>query len=408
MKPNRWQLVVCSASHRTSSLEQREPLQISKHQLPIANGCLGGLLDLRESLILSTCNRVEFYFVVGDDSDPMNSVREFYKRCRNLDIAPFRDVFRVRKDSHAASHLFRVAAGLDSMVLGENQVLGQLKEAYSSSCAVKSTGKVIHRLFHQAFRVGKQVRSDTEMGKGACSVATAAVEMLKDKINGLQDPSILLIGINQMVNIAAMKLTRMKRCHLTIANRSPERAAFLASKFGAESCGLESLTDRISEADIVISCTASQQPIITTEMLSQQSLKRNKDKCILMDLAIPRDISYAQKQDASYEVYDLEDIKSFVESQQNRRMKAIPQAEEIIDTRLREFTNWYEHVQNEPVYNGDGRAIEAIRMEEISPLLSKLTPEMQAELEKASQKLVSRVVKITRRTEAGLESEDNG
>jgi glutamyl-tRNA reductase len=357
VRPSTWQLVLCGTSHKTSALEQREPLQIATHEMAAANACLRDLAELRESVVLSTCNRIEFYFVREGENDPMDSVARFYDQYREIDIAPLRVLFHVSSGTQAAAHLFRVAAGIDSMVLGENQILGQVKDAYSSACAVKSTGKVLHRLFHQAFRVGKQVRSDTEMGRGACSVSTAAVEMLKPKIDALDRPAILLVGVNQMIQMAAMKLARIENSHLRFANRSPKKAASLAVKYGAESHGLEHLTELIASSDVVMSCTSSTEPIITRQMLSDQAQRRNQGMCILMDLAIPRDIDCVRKRDTTYEVYDLEDVRRFVEGEQNRRVQAIPQAEEIIESRLREFAYWYEHVQNELVYSGNGQAL---------------------------------------------------
>jgi glutamyl-tRNA reductase len=336
------QLIACGVTHRSSSLEQRESLQIGNEELRAANVCLGGLPGVMESLILSTCNRVEFYCVLGGQPAPLDLITEFYRCFRGTDSMIVRDLFVTRRGTEAASHLFRVAAGVDSMVLGETQILGQVKDAYSTACEAKSTGKVIHHLFHEAFRVGKQVRTNTDLGKGACSVSTAAVEMLKEQLSSLERPSILFVGVNQMVALASSKLAGMDGCRLIFANRSPEKAAVLAARYGAESCGLDRLTGLIAEADVVISCTSSPEPVITRRMLLDQARSRCRGKCILVDLAIPRDIDYPQKCGATYEVFDLEDVKRFAETQQVRRIQAIPQAEEIIDNRLGAFARWYE------------------------------------------------------------------
>jgi glutamyl-tRNA reductase len=391
-----WQLVLCGISHKTASLEQRESVQIAREELPSANACLRSLPELSESLVLSTCNRIEFYCILDSARDPLDAIAEFYAKFRSLDAAPVRGLFYVKEGMAAAEHLFRVAAGIDSMVLGENQILGQVKEAYSSACAVQGAGKILHRLFHQAFRIGKQVRTDTEMGRGACSVSSAAVEMLSHKIAAIAAPSILFIGANQMIGLAAMKLARVECVRLAFANRSPAKAAHLAAKFGGEGHGIDRLTDLMADADVVISCTSSPGPVISRRMLDEQCGRRKRGRCVLMDLAIPRDIDCEHKCGDGYEVFDLEDVKRFVESQQNRRADAIPQAEEIIDHRLREFAYWYEHVQHEPVYCGNGRALESVCREELAPLIQKLTPELRAELERTSRRLVERVLQITR------------
>lgn len=391
-----WHLVVCGISHKTATLKQREAVQIGREELPSANACLRGLPGILESIVLSTCNRVEFYCILEHGCDPLATMGDFYTRFRSLETKPARELFYVKEGMDAAEHLFRVAAGIDSMVLGENQILGQVKDAYSSACAVRSAGKVMHRLLHQAFRVGKQVRTDTEMGRGACSVSSAAIEMLSDQIAAVDAPSILFVGANQMIGLAAMKLARVPCVRLAFANRTPAKAALLATKYGGESHGIEDLTELIARSDIVISCTSSPEPVITPRMLEAQAGQRRRDRCVLLDLAVPRDIDCDTKQGDGYEVFDLEDVKHYVESQQSRRVNAIPQAEEIIGHRLREFAYWYEHVQNDVAYSGNGQALEMARQEEIAALIEKLSPELQAELDRTSRRLVERAVQIAR------------
>lgn len=391
-----WHLVVCGISHKTATLKQREAVQIAREELPSANACQRGLSGVLESLIVTTCNRVEFYCVVERGCNPLDAVTEFYAKFRSLDATLSRDFFYVKEGMDAAEHLFRVAAGIDSMVLGENQILVQVKEAYSSACAVRSAGKVMHRLLHQAFRVGKQVRTDTEMGRGACSVSSAAVEMLSERIAAVDAPSILFVGANQMIGLAAMKLARGTGARLAFANRTPAKALLLATKYGGDSHGIEQLTELISQADVVISCTSSPEPVISRPMLEAQAQRRHRERCILLDLAVPRDIDCEEKQGDGFEVFDLEDVKNFVEHQQSRRVNAIPQAEEIIDHRLREFSYWYEHVQHDLAYGGNGEAVETARQEELAPLIDKLTPDLQAELEQTSRRLVARVMQIAR------------
>jgi glutamyl-tRNA reductase len=398
-----WQLVMCGTSHKDASLQQREKLQIARHELADANSCLRESAGITESIIVVTCNRIEFYFVHDGDGGPMDAVVSFYQSFRKADIARLTNLFHVRPGLAAAEHLFRVAAGIDSMVLGENQILGQVKDAYSSACSVKSTGKVLHRLFHQAFRVGKQVRTDTEMGKGACSVSTAAVAMLQPRIQAIVAPHFVFVGANQMIHMAARKLSRIADAHLTFANRSPERAANLADKYGGDSYGLGELGHLIAQADVVISCTAATEPVITQGMLRDQARQRVKGPCILMDLAVPRDIDCPEKRGDGYEAFDLEDVRRHVEGEQNRRAQAIPQAEEIIESRLREFAYWYEHVQSDLVCSGNGHALEAARQDALASLREKLPPELRGELENASRQLVERIVHLMQRNSSRVE-----
>jgi glutamyl-tRNA reductase len=191
-KAQSWNLIVCGINHGNSTSEDRGPLQIGNDDIARAHSVFSSLPGIMESTILSTCNRIEFYFIKDNESEPFEILRSLLK---NLDVTPLRDKFYIKKGKHVAEHLFKVSAGMDSMVLGENQILGQVKAGYSSACSVKAAGKIIHRMFHQAFRAGKQVRADTEMGKGACSVSTAAVGLAKSKIGKSDRPDILFIGV---------------------------------------------------------------------------------------------------------------------------------------------------------------------------------------------------------------------
>ena len=397
MKPGGWRLVVCGISHKTSTLDEREPVQIGNDELARANALFGSLPMVMESVIITTCNRVEFFFITGRGEVPFDVVADFYRQFNDRDITALQGLFHTRKGTHAVDHLFRVTGGIDSMVLGENQILGQVKGAYSSACAVKSVGKVLHRLFHQAFRVGKQVRSETEMGKGACSVSSAAVGMLASRTDSLDRPAILFVGANQMIDLAAGKLAGLHHSRLMFANRTVEKAAALSEKYGGEGFGLDKLPGLMSRADVVITCTSSKEPVIRRNMVEQVVADRVSGGIIIVDLAIPRDVDYPKDGDPAVEICDLEDIKDFIKDQQENREKAIPQAEEIIEYRTAEYNYWFDHVKQEPIYNGKSNTIETIRSEELNSILGKLSPELQNELNKASRRLVERIIRITGR-----------
>jgi glutamyl-tRNA reductase len=398
MTARSWRLVVCGTSHKTSSLEEREPFQLGAEEVPRANAVFGGLPEVMESAILSTCNRVEFYFVTAREREPLDIVEGFYRDFKALDVPSARHLFQAKKGRHAADHLFRVSAGIDSMVVGENQILGQVKDAYSSACAVKSAGKVIHRLFHQAFRVGKRVRSETEVGKGACSVSSAALEMLAEVLDPLDTPTVLLVGVNQMTSLAAKRLRQGEGRQLLFANRTAEKAVEFASGFDADGFGLDQLPGLIAQADVVITCTSSPEPIITQPIMTDALKHRRDSRLVVVDMAIPRDVDIPKDWDPAIEVKDLEDIKRFVDQRQHQRELAIPQAEEIIERRLDEFDYWYGHVLHEPIYNGRASTIDIIREEELAPILEKLPSELRNELNQATRRIVDRVVKVTNRT----------
>ncbi len=397
MKPGNWSLVVCGTNHNISSLEAREPLQISVEDLAEANALFGSLSGVMESAIVATCNRIEFYFVAPRQAEPFELIAEFYRKFRGLDAELSTDLFHTEKDKKAVRHMFRVTAGIDSMVLGENQIMGQVKDAYRSACAVKSAGKVIHRLFHQAFRIGKQVRTRTEVGSGACSISTAAVQMLDDTLRSAEHPTVLFIGINQMVKLAARRIASMNHCRLLFANRTREKAAAFAADFGAEGFGLEMLPDLLVQADVVFSCTSSTTPLIKKQMMADVVKRRDNRRLVITDIAIPRDVDIPDNWNPLVDIRGLENIKQYVKNRQQQRESAIPKAESIIEHRLGEFNYWYGHVLHEPIYNGKSNTIESLREEELAAILDKLPPELQNELNQATRRIVNRVIQIAQR-----------
>jgi glutamyl-tRNA reductase len=399
---NNWQLVVCGISHKTARLEQREPLQIGREEIARANKTLCNIRGVKESAILSTCNRVEFHFVSDKTRKPIEIVSSFYREFSGKNISDLESSFYIRKNRHAAVHLFRVTAGIDSMVLGENQILGQAKEAYSSACAVKSAGKIIHRLFHQAFRVGKQVRYDTELGKGACSVSSATIEMLKTRMDGLKDPAILFVGFNQMILLAVENLSRLGYKRFYFANRTEQKAIDLAAKYNASGYSLTMLPDLLQKVDVVISCTGSDQPIVKEQLLADRSAAMPDKPLLVADLAIPRDVEMKNSY-PGIELYDLEDVRKFVKDQQAQREHAVGDAEEIIEKKLNEFVYWLEHVLLEPAYNGLEDTFEQIRRQEIDEVLDSLPSESREAIDRATRRMVEKFLQIKIRSSSKTE-----
>jgi glutamyl-tRNA reductase len=364
-----------------------------------------------ESVILSTCNRIEFYFARETDDDPFELIETFYKQFRNLDISNLCEKFYIKKGKHVAEHLFRVSSGMDSMVLGENDILGQVKAAYSSACSVKTAGRVIHRMFHQAFRAGKQVRADTEMGKGACSVSTAAVDLAKTRIDNSARPEILFIGFNKMIAMAASAFNRSHHGRLLFANRTVSKIGDISRKYGAEIHSLENLPMLIAKADIVFTCTGSPDPIITKEIidraivLNKNRFKKSSRKLIIIDIAVPNDVESGIDYGRSIEIYRIEDVERHIKDLQDKQQLAIPQAETIIERLLGEFAYWYNHIKFEPMYNGLGNAFEEIRRQEMERVLNKIPEDLRDEVEKATGRLTSRLLHLKART-SKLKDED--
>jgi glutamyl-tRNA reductase len=232
------------------------------------------------------------------------------------------------------------------------------------------------------------------MGKGACSVSTAAVELLREKFDSNERPSLLFIGVNQMIRLAATRCRRMHHSHCWFANRTFEKAEAIARKFDSEPRRLDQLNELLVLTDVVITCTSSPDPIINAEMIDTAISQRDGRRLTILDLAIPRDVEYTSGNSALVEVLDLEDIKAFVNHQQQKRQDAIPQAEEIIEQRLKEFNYWWRHVKEEALYNGNGGRIAAIVTDELNSVLDKCPPELRNELSLAARRIAERAARV--------------
>jgi len=387
-------LIVCGINHRSGGVEIRQPLQISRGDLPKANVILSKRDGVLESAIVATCNRIEFYMVTDNRHDPFSIIERFYIEFSGLSVDEWKGYFYTKKDRHAADHLFRVAAGVDSMVLGENHIQGQIREAYTSACNVKTAGKILHRLFHQAFRVGKQTRTDTELGRGSCSVSSASVDLLKSRLAEIHNPTIVLIGVNQMIALAASSLNRLGYSNLMFANRTKTKAEALARQYGGTGYPLEDLEILLRQADVVISCTSAKEPLIDVPMLDRVKPLREGKKLMMLDMAVPRDIAVPKDYGQEVEILDLDDVREFIKAANEAKMQAVVKAEEIIERRLDEFIYWYDHARLEPAYNGlDDRADELMRSE-LSPLFSGLPEQLRTEIEEAIRKYSLKLLKL--------------
>ncbi len=398
MAAGRWRLNLCGINHKTASVAEREPLGFGQEDYAEAHAEFAALDQVLEATIVSTCNRTEFYFIAPRTSDPFDIVFDYYDRLRGINIWPLHDKFYVHYNRQAAKHLFRVAGGLDSMVLGENQILGQIKDAYSSACAVKASGKVIHRLFHQAFRMGKQVRSETEMGKGCCSVSNAAMELLRTRLGKFEQPTVLFIGVNQMIDLATANLSREQHGPFLFANRTVEKAAKLARRYDGEGHGLDQLADLMAQSDIVITCTGAREPVISRDMIHAAVAENKERPLVIMDMALPRDVDYTANGHAGVEVYDLEAVQHHVAESQERRKAAVPEAEQMIERRLGEFMYWYDHVRREPVDVPIEDAFEEARKIRMASVLSQLPPTLRNDVDRATRDLMQTVIQMTAKT----------
>jgi glutamyl-tRNA reductase len=370
-------LVCYGINHETAPVEIRERFAFDISALPNALTSLCTHQAVNEAVILSTCNRTEVYCWLDDEFD--NPISQWLHDYHQQTSRTLDDYVYQHDNERAIKHLMRVACGLDSMVLGEPQILGQLKDAYSQSLNANALGKSLGRLFQHAFSVAKQVRTDTAIGNSPVSVAFAAVSLAKQIFSELESSTALLIGAGETIELAARHLHDNGIERLIIANRTVERAHHLAEQVNGYAISLTEMPNHLAEADIVISSTASSLPILGKGAV-ESALKQRKRKPIFMvDIAVPRDIEEEVGQLEDIYLYCVDDLKDIIEENLQSRRDAALQAEEIIDTQVDHFQAWLRTQDAVPIIRAIRESGEDISQQSLQKSLKQLEQGMPAE-----------------------------
>ncbi len=385
-------LAIVGINYKTSTLREREPLQLAIEELPQVDDLLVSTAGVMEATAICTCNRIEFYLVLREQAVAFDVVAAMYRAYRDIDITPLREKFYERTEDHAVRHISRLAAGLNSMVLGETQIFGQIKKAYSTACSVKSVGKILHRLFHQAFRIGKKVREETTIGRGAVSVGSVAARLVRERLADNADPAVLFIGVNEMISLAAEHFRKAGYARFSFANRTIENARGLAGNFGGDAHSLDELSRRIGAADVVVTCTGSSTPLVTRKLVEETLDKSAGKNTLIIDLGVPRDVENAVGGLPGIVLLDLDDIQRELNAGLEERAAAMKPAEEIVEAKVEQFIYWYKAVRREPIYNGLGKQFEDIRAEELAAVLDGCPSECREKIDRFSVRLVRRLL----------------
>jgi len=328
-------------NHKTAPVEIREKFVFNEEDIA---SFIYGLKEENEStevVVLSTCNRTEVYFNLTKDCDFRNFsyILKKLARFKNVkkEISPY---FYTVGGREAVVHLFNVAAGLDSMVLGENQVLGQVKEAYRISASRKYTGAMLNKLFHRAFEAGKKVRTDTEINKGASSVSYAAVELASKIFSNLEMHPVFLTGAGETGELVLKSLVDRGSKRLYVTNRTYSRAENLGNMYNAEPVRFEELDEHLVNCDIVITSTSSPDPLFSFKMLKEAMKKRKHRTIFLIDLSVPRDVEEKVKHLENVFLYNIDDLEEVVAHNYEKRKHEIKKSEKIIKKIIDEFFSW--------------------------------------------------------------------
>ncbi len=330
--------IALGLNHQTAPIALRETVVVEAGQLPEALKTIHALNGIHEAAVLSTCNRTEIYAHI--DTGAEAQLLQWLSQQHGLSPDSLQTYCYQHHDAHAVKHLFRVAAGLDSLILGEPQILGQVKMAWQAARDAQSVNGMLDRLFQQTFSVAKRVRTDTRIGAHPVSVAFAAVRMAQRLFTEMDRAAVMLIGAGDTIELAARHLSDAKVKRLLVANRTLEHAQVLASQHGGVALPLHDIDRHLSEADIIISATASRAPVLNKQMI-QTALKARKHKpMFLLDLAVPRDIAADVAELPDVYLYTVDDLEQVIEDNRASRREAANEAEVIIDLQVQHFVAW--------------------------------------------------------------------
>jgi glutamyl-tRNA reductase len=386
-------LVLVGTSYQRAPVELRELLA---YDPDLRRDALGRLsTDGAEAAVLSTCNRTEVY---GVNPEPRELEERIYGELAGLsglshsELAP---ALYTVTDEAAAVHLFRVAAGLDSMVPGEAQILGQVREAYEAAREKKTAGPTLHRLFRQALRVGKRVRTETAIGENPASVSSAAAELAERVFENLEGRRILLLGAGKTADLTAANLISRGVGEIVVANRSTERAAALARRFGGRAVGLDAVEAELASTDVVVSSTSSQGFVLSAAQVARAMKERRGRPIFFIDIAVPRDVDPAVIELEGCYLYDIDDLERVVaESVAGRREEAV-RAEAIVSEEADAFRAWQLSLDVVPAISSLRARAESIRREELERAegrLASLSPTQRRAVEALTSQIVAKLL----------------
>lgn len=331
-------LITLGINHKTAPLDLRERLAFTPQTLPEALLSLKKLAHVDEVSILSTCNRTELYCAISADND--QAIIRWFSKFHGLDEDLIKPHLYIHPHEATIRHAMEVASGLDSMILGEPQIAGQMKDAYALASKHGTIGLLLGKLFQRAFAVSKQVRTDTDIGSSPVSVAFAAVSLAKQIFGNLEHTTVLLVGAGETIELTTRHLHSQGVKKIIIANRSIERAQKLADEFHGEAISLQQISEHLHRSDIVISSTASPLPIIGKGTVERALKKRKHQPIFMVDLAVPRDVEPEVSELDDVYLYSVDDLQSVIEENMESRLQAAEQAHEIIDTQVSHFLDW--------------------------------------------------------------------
>ncbi len=385
-------LTLIGVNHKSAPIEVRERIAISRDELPGTTRALAAVPGVLECMIVSTCNRVEILAVVNSAAADLNS---FFHKHFGLDPALLAPHLYEHRDREAVRHLFRVAASLDSMVVGEPQILGQVKEAFAVARASGTVAGQLEHLLQSAFAAAKKVRSETEIGSNSVSIASVAVELARKIFGSLQGRTVFLVGAGKMSELAARHLVQQGAGAILVTNRTLERARHMAETFQGKVIPFDQLYEAASQADIVISSTGAPHPIFRREHGQAFLHRRRNQPMFFIDIAVPRDVDPAMGKAEGIFVYDIDDLQQVVSSHVADRRVEADRAEAIVQMEVDKFQGRLQTLDVVPTIVSLQEHLETVRQAEIDRVrgrLGTLTPEQELAVEALSRGIINKIM----------------
>jgi glutamyl-tRNA reductase len=388
-------LFVAGLNHRTAPVALREPLAVDEDKLRELLRDVQGTGVIDEVVIISTCNRVEVYGVAEVPGEARAAVFRQLCRHRGVDPTAVEPLLYTHLDGEAVHHAFRVSASLDSMMVGEPQILGQVKDAFALAQSCETVGPTLHTLFTQAFSVAKRVRTETEIGRHAVSVSFAAVELARKIFAGLSGKAVLLVGAGKMGELAARHLVEQGAFPIYVANRTASRAQEMARALSGTAVPFDEMPMVLASVDIVITSTGAREPVISREMVERVLHGRRGRPLFFIDIAVPRDVEASVDTLDDVYCYDIDDLKQVVDANIRERAREAQRAEGLVEREVAKFRARLADVEVIPTIVSLRERLEGIRAGEVQKALARLpgaTPETRAALEALSTAIVNKIL----------------
>jgi len=368
MKP-----VVIGLNHNTADIDVREKFAFNGPKLEQGLLAFRELPEVKEGIILSTCNRVELYANVKDAGNALENIKTFLSTFHNIKLDSLENALYVHEDIDAVKHIFRVASSLDSMVIGEPQILGQLKDAYELALTKKTTGILLNKLMKKAISVAKRVRTETRIAENAVSISFSAVELARKIFTDLSKKVCMLLGAGEMAELAARHLMNNGIKEVLVSNRTYERGCELARDFHGRAVRFESFIQEMVNTDIVICSTGAPTYIVTKSQMQKVMRERKHNQVFLIDISVPRNIDPEVNDLENVYLYNIDDLQGVVDANMFERQKEAEKAEKIVEEEMETFLKWQSSLDSVPTIRALRARAEEIKDEELSKLLNKMT-----------------------------------